>query len=132
MALIRARLLLPILLVTASTGQASAMQPGGAPAARFAPHPYKSALGAVANYQSCGVRARAGRVAALNAALRAAETAARAKGLAPTLERLRQDYYALLAVSTMMACARGPAAALTGARRAVAAFRQWVAAQPAG
>jgi hypothetical protein len=38
---------------------------------------------------------------------------------------------ALLAVSTMVACAHGPAAALAGARLALKAFRAWVAEQPA-
>ena len=133
MAFSRLRALALILLVSGGAGQAMAAQSGeAATPARFAPHPYKSALGAVANYLSCGVRARAGPAAALEAALRAGEAAAGAKGLGPTLERLRQDYYALLAVSTMMACARGPAAALAGARRAVADFQRWVAAQPAG
>jgi hypothetical protein len=133
MAFFPLRALLPILLAAGAAGQAMEVQSGAAGTPeRFAPHPYKSALGAVANYRSCGVRARAGPAAALDAALRAGEAAARAKGLGPMLERLRQDYHALLAVSTMMACARGPAAALAGARRAVADFQRWVAAQPAG
>ena len=100
------------------------------PAQRFAPHPYKSALGAVANYQSCGVHARAAAYREITAALRAIEAAAEAKGLAPTLERLRREYYELRAVSTMTACGGGARRALAGARRALAAFRTWVAEQP--
>ena len=96
----------------------------------FALHPYKTALGEVANYQSCGIRARAGAYRELTRALRATETEAVAKGLGPTLERLRRDYYELRAISTMAACAGGPRRALAGARRAVAAFRAWVAEQP--
>ncbi len=139
MAFPRLRMLLPAALALAVVGgsQELVAQAGGAPPgsagafpARFAPHPYTSALGAVWNYQSCGVRARAAEVAALNAALQAGEAAARAKGLGPELERVRRDYQALLAVSTMMACTRGPATALASARRAVADFRRWVTAQP--
>ena len=100
------------------------------PAERFAPHPYTSALGAVANYQSCGIHARAAAWRALERALRAGEADATLKGLGPTLERLRQDYYALRAVSSMTACGGGPRRALAFARRAVAAFRTWVAEQP--
>jgi hypothetical protein len=103
----------------------------GPPAGPLAPHPYKSALGAVGNYQSCGVDARRTSYLVINAELRSIEAAAEAKGLGPTLARLRREYQALLAVSTMMACAHGPAAALAGARRALQAFRAWVAAQPA-
>lgn len=132
MALFRARALLPILLIAGAAGQALAVQPGGAPVERFAPHPYTTALGAVWNYQACGHRARAGRVAALNAALQAAEAAARAKGLGPVLDRQREQYNAILAVSTIMPCAQGPVAALARARGAVATFQRWVAAQPAG
>jgi hypothetical protein len=66
----------------------------------------------------------------INAELRSIEAAAEAKGLGPTLERLRREYQALLAVSTMMACFRGPRTALADARRALQAFRAWVAGQP--
>ena len=103
----------------------------GPPSEPFAAPPYKSALGAVANYQSCGVHARRVALLDLTAGLRSAEAAAVAKGLGPTLERLRQEYEALMAVSDMAACAGGPRRALAGARGAVAAFRAWVAAQPA-
>jgi hypothetical protein len=97
------------------------------PPAALADHLYKSALGAVDNYLSCGANARTSQI---NAELRSIEAAAGAKGLGPMLERLRREYQALLAVSTMMACAGGPAAALAGARRALQAFRAWVAEQP--
>jgi len=100
------------------------------PAQRFAAHPYKSALSAVANYQSCGVHARRGALVEITETLRSIEAAAVAKGLGPTLERLRQEYYELRAVSTMAACAWGPRRALAGARGALADFRAWVAAQP--
>jgi hypothetical protein len=122
----------------AGLAQPLAAQPGAAPAGgirppseRFASHPYKSALGALANYRSCGVRVRAARYNALATALRSTESLAEAKGLGPTLARLRQDYYDLQAVSTMAACGGGPAAALAGARRAIADFRTWVASQAA-
>ncbi len=118
--------------------QALAAQPGGAPAdeirtpaERFAPHPYKSAMDTLANYQSCGMHARAADLAALTAELRSIESLARAKGLGPTLERLRQDYLDLLAISSRVACAGGATAALANARRAMADFRTWVADQPA-
>jgi len=107
-----------------------AAQPASVSPARFARHPYTSALGAVWNYRSCGVHARAAPYRALEAAVAAAEAAARARGLGPLLERLRADYNALLAVSTMMPCVHGAAASLRDARRAVAAFQAWVAAQP--
>ena len=104
---------------------------GPAPArVRFAPHAWTSALDALVNYQSCGVDARAGELARLNAAVRASEAAARAKGLGPLLDELRNDWQALLAVSTRVACGGGPVAALAAARAAVRAFQAWVAAQP--
>jgi hypothetical protein len=102
----------------------------GPPAQRFAAHPYKSALGAVANYQSCGVHVRAAAYAEISSALRSIEAEAAAKGLGAELARLRQEYYDLLAVSTMAACGGGPVRALADARRAIAAFRAWVAGQP--
>jgi len=100
------------------------------PTERFAPHPYTSALGAVANYQSCGFHVRAAAWRTLERGLHASEADATLKGLGATLERLRQDYYALRAVSSTTACGGGPRRALAYARRAVAAFRAWVAAQP--
>jgi hypothetical protein len=102
----------------------------GPPAQRYAAHPYKSALGAVTNYQSCGSRAQAAAFVEISTALRAIEAAAQAKGLGAELARLRQEYHALLAVSTMTACAGGPVRALADARRALAAFRTWLAGQP--
>lgn len=133
MAFCRALALLPILLVAGAAGQALAVQPDAPAAAeRLARQPYVGALAAVANYHGCGVRAIAARAAELNAALQAGEAAARAKGLGPTLERQREHYHAMLAVSTMVVCVQGPAPALASARRALADFRRWVAAQPAG
>ena len=128
---------LAALALVASMATALAAQPARLPASvldppaeRFAPHPYKSALGNVANYQSCGIRSSAAAYRELTRTLRAVEAAAEAKGLGPVLERLRREYYELRAVSTMAACAGGPRRALAGARRAVAAFRAWVAEQP--
>ena len=97
----------------------------------LAGQPYKDALSSVWNYGSCGVHARRAANAEINDALRSIEAEAEAKGLGPTLERLRRELDALLAVSTMMPCARGAPAALAEARRALAAFRAWVAEQPA-
>jgi hypothetical protein len=132
--MIRSCLSIALALSAVSTGAAQAQPAPASPARpanqRFAPHPYKTALGALANYQSCGVHVRAAAFAALNGAFREAETAARAKGLGPHLDELYHDWQALLAVSTMMACARGPAGALAGARTAVRAFQAWAAAQP--
>ena len=102
----------------------------GPPAGPLAPHPYKSALGAVANYQSCGADAQRTFSVEINAELRSIESAAAAKGLGRVLPQLRREYQALLAVSTMTACGGGPRAALADARRALQAFRAWVAAQP--
>src|SRR3954466_13477094 len=110
------RLSLPIAACVLAAGMAAdlaaqpARLPVGAlerPAGPFAAHPYKSALGAVSNYQSCGAQARRAASVELDTALRSIEAAAEAKGLGPTLERLRREYQQLLSVSTMMACARG-------------------------
>lgn len=120
--------ILPLLAVAVTP--AVAAQPAPAPPAQFAGHPYTNALGAVWSYRSCGVRANAARYRALEATVQAGEVAARAKGLGPELDRVRAQYNAILAVSTMMACPRGPVMALREARRAVAAFRAWVAAHP--
>jgi hypothetical protein len=103
---------------------------GDRPTGPMAGHPYKTALGAVWNYQSCGANARRAALSEITTALLSIEAAAEAKGLGPTLERLRQEYQQLLAVSTMMACARGPRVALASARGALRDFRAWVAAQP--
>ena len=124
-------------VLAAGAAMAPATQPARVPATAIAPpagplssHPYKSALGAVANYQSCGVHARRAALVEVTEALRSIEAAAMAKGLGPTLERLRQEYYQLRAVATMAACAGKPRRALAGARGALADFRAWVAAQP--
>ena len=113
-------------------------QPARVPASTLGPpadgpmagHPYKDTLGAVWNYGSCGVHARSAARDEIEAALRRIEAAAEAKGLGPTLERLRGEYQRLLAVSSIMPCPRGARVALADARRALAAFRAWVAAQP--
>jgi hypothetical protein len=132
--MIRSPLPIALALFAAGTGFAQA-RPAPADQAgpvhvRFASHPYTSALDALANYQSCGVHARAAVFAELDRMFRESETAARAKGLGPMLDELRRDYQAMLAVSTRMACAGGPDAALAGARASVRAFQAWVAAQP--
>ena len=108
---------------------------GAGPVAAQARHldeySYRGALGGLWNYQSCGVHARVTEIRALTAELHAIESRARPKGLGPTLERVREEYNRLLAVSTMTACGGGPVAALADARRAMAAFRAWVAQMPA-
>jgi hypothetical protein len=123
-------------LAVFSAGPVLAAQPGGAPAGPpagvWTSHPYKSAISAVANYGSCGIRADAALYNGLNAELRSLEAAAVAKGLGPTLERLRREYEALMAVADVMACAGGPVRALAEARGAVATFRAWVEARPGG
>jgi hypothetical protein len=117
----------------------SASHPALVPASRIGPsaepladHPYKSALAAVGNYQSCGTNPHRTSYLAIEAELRSIEAAAGVKGLGPTLARLRQEYQQLLAVSSMMACAPGPAAALAGARHALRAFRAWVPSSRTG
>src|SRR5436190_17814846 len=87
---------------TSQTRPAPAGQPGPSHP-RFARHPFTSALDALTNYQSCGVDLRTAALARLDAAFRASEAAARAKGLGPLLDDLRRDYLALLAVSTRTA-----------------------------
>src|SRR4051812_23983553 len=97
--------------LTAALPAQPARAPAGSiapPAGPLSPHPYKSALGAVWNYHSCGVNARYGAYVEITARLRSIEAAAEAKGLGPALVRLREEYQALLAVSTMMACVHGP------------------------
>lgn len=122
------------LLIALASLAAGPLQARPAPARPTIGHslglPYISALDALANYQSCGVRAREAEFARLDALVRQSEAAPRAKGLGPLLEELRRDWQAILAVSSRMACARGPVAALAGARRAVRAFQAWVVAQP--
>lgn len=118
-------------LMAAGSGQAAATRPRPAPPvvempAHMDEYSYRDALGAVWGYQSCGARASAATYRALGARLHEIEEMARAKGLGPTLDRVREEYNRLLAVSTMMPCARGPIAGLAGARRALAAFDWWV------
>jgi hypothetical protein len=103
----------------------------GAPAAPPNESSYRRALGTLWNYQACGVRARRAAYRSLAAELAAIERLARSKGLGPTLERLREEYNHMLAISLIMPCAGGPAAALARARLAMPAFRAWVEAQPA-
>jgi ketosteroid isomerase-like protein len=117
---------LALLLLAGGAGPASAVQPGGAPDELS----YRSALGGLWNYRSCGAGARAADCYALEAELRSIEALARSKGLGPTLERVREEYQRLLAVSSTMACVRGPVSSLADARRAMAAFRAWVVQAP--
>jgi hypothetical protein len=136
-AVLRSYVIVMAAALTASAGPASAQLARvpasrlGPPAERFVMHPYESALSAVANYQSCGALARSRAAREVTIALREIEAAALAKGLGPTLERLRRDYHATMAVATTTACAGGPVRALAEARSALRAFRAWVAAQPA-
>lgn len=104
---------------------------GPAPAGRSDEYSYRGALGALWNYRSCGVRARAADYQALAAELGSIESLARSKGLGPTLERVRDEYNRILAVSILAGCGGGPVAALAGARRAMAAFRTWAEGAPA-
>jgi hypothetical protein len=115
-----------VLAFAAAAGQAAGS--AATPADRA---PYRTALAALDNYQSCGVSVDSPAFRALTAALQAGEAIARGKGLGPELERERARYQAILAVSTMVACAGGPDFARADAGRAVAAFRAWAAAQPA-
>ena len=132
---LRTSITLALLLLAAGAGQPLAAQPAGAPAAprqagRSDEYSYRDALGGLWNYESCGVRARAADYRELAAELRSIESLARSKGLGPTLERVREEYNRLLAVSIMMGCAGGPVAALAGARRGMAAFRTWAQEAP--
>jgi hypothetical protein len=110
-------------------------QPTGAPAVApplqpFASHPYKSALVAVGGYTACARRPQAADAHALEAELRAIEALAVARGLGPTLERLRHEYLMMLAISSRT-CVPGTPETLASARRALADFRAWVEDQPA-
>lgn len=135
----RVRLPIPaviaLILLAAGAGRPLAAQPARAPAqaspsGQADEYSYRGALGALWNYRSCGVRARAADFQALAAELRSIESLARSKGLGPTLQMLRDRYDRLLAVATMMGCASGPVPALARARRAMAAFRTWVEEAP--
>jgi len=132
--MIWSRLSIALALFAVGTGvvqaQPAPANQAGPTRVRFAPHPYTSALDALTNYQSCGVDGRTLALTQLDRLFRASETAARAKGLGSLLDELRRDYLALLAVSTRVACARGPISALAGARASVRAFQAWVDAQP--
>jgi hypothetical protein len=127
---LRTRIALALVLLAAGGASSLAAQPRGAAPPRLDEYSYRSALGGFWNYQSCGANARAAAWRALAAELQSIESRARAKGLGPTLERVREEYNRILAVSTIMACAGGPVAALADARRAMAAFRTWVEAAP--
>ena len=126
----RRRLRMPValafLLLAGAAGPASALQPARAPDETS----YRGALAGVWNYRSCGAGARAADYRALEGELQSIEALARSKGLGPTLERVREEYQRMLAVSSTMACAGGPASSLADARRAMAAFRAWVAQAP--
>ena len=128
--MLRSRLSIALALFAAGIAPAQAQPAAANEASPAQAHPYISALGSLANYQSCGVHARASVLAGLRRMFRASEAAARAKGLGPTLDRLRRGYEAMMAVTDVMACGGGPAAALAGARNAVRGFQAWVAAQP--
>ena len=128
--MIRSRLSIALVLFAAGLAPAQAQQAAGNEAVRARTHPYPAAIGALANYQSCGVHARADTLHALQRRFQAAEAAARAKGLGPALDDLRRGYEAMMAVADVMACGGGPAAALAGARNAIQAFEAWVAGQP--
>jgi hypothetical protein len=117
-------------LLAAGAGQAMAAPPVRAPLQPPMPRDelsYEGALDGLMNVQTCRVHADGGAIAALDAQLHAIEAAARAKGLGPTLDRVRERWQAMLAIESRMACGGGPAAALAGARRGVAAFQAWVA-----
>ena len=116
---------------TGSFGLAAQPMPDTVPPAdRFAPHPYKLALGALWNFRSCGVHVRAADYNGLVAQVREIEAAANARGLGPTLERELRNYRAVLAVSLLTACGGGPVRARVEAVRAITAFREWVNSRP--
>lgn len=125
----RTHIVLALLALAGGSSGAQSAQPGGAPAERLRPldeQTYRSALAGLASYQSCG--RDAAQLAALSAQLRSIEAAARAKGLGPRLDRVRQHYMDMLAVSIMRAaCERGPVPPLVQARRTMADFQAWVA-----
>jgi hypothetical protein len=126
----RQALLLAFTLAVAAPAAAATPAAPPAPAAAQI-HPYESALGAVDNYGSCRGAGASAVLGALRARMATLEAEAARKGLRPTLDRVRQRWLNRLAVSTMTACAGGLARARSDARAAVAAFADWVAAQPA-
>ena len=131
----RARMRLLLALAFCGTGFSPpvAARPGGVPLidAYDPNHPYVAALDGLGNYQGCGARARAAQVSALAREFGSIEASAMAKGLGPLIDRLRRNRDRRLSVSSMVACTRGPVAARAAARRAMAAFRAWVAGVPA-
>ena len=132
-----ARPRITILLAIFGTGllQTLAAQAGGGPAGRNSPvsgHPYATALGALANYRSCGRRVRAADVDGFAGLLRRIESHAAEKGLAPMLGRLRRDHDHVLAVSTMAACGGGPEAARDELNQSLWILVGWVTDQPDG
>ena len=109
----------------------AAATPSAPPAAAPDIHPYESALGAVDNYGSCRGAGASSVLGTLRARMATLESEAARKGLRATLDRVRQRWLNRLAVSTMTACAGGLSRARSDARAAVAAFADWVEAQPA-
>lgn len=115
--------------VGAQPGGAGA--PGVAPYVRFGAHPYRSALEALAGLEMCGTRTEVAELPILTAKFHAIEALAVSRGLGSTLEQIRRDYLALLAISSRAPCVRGSRPALGPARQAIDAFRIWVADEPA-
>lgn len=134
----RLRLALALALLAAAAAAPAAAQ-RGLPTRPLPPvpadeHSYIAAQEAVENFRTCNIRrGRAGELQALAAELAAIESLARAKGLGPVLERVREEHLRMLAVSSRMwvACAGGPDGALAAARQALAAFRTWAERMPA-
>lgn len=130
-----ARPRITILLAIFGTGlvQPLVAQTGSGPAGQNWPvsgHPYTSALGALANYRSCGRRARAADVDGFAGLLRRIESRAAEQGLALMLGRLRRDHDDILAVSTMAACGGGPEAAREELNQSLWILESWVTDQP--
>ena len=125
----RTRTVIALLCLAGGASGAQSVQPGASPAAQLRPldeQSYRAALAGLAHYQTCG--RDAAQLAALTAVFHSIEAAGRAKGLGPTLDRVRQQYMDLLAVSTMrVACGADRATALVQARRTMADFQAWVA-----
>ena len=119
------RIAMALLFITCLMGGAQSAQPPAAQARPLDQRTYHSALAELAYYQRCG--RDAAQLVALTAQFHAIEAAARAKGLGPTLDAVRQAYLNLLAVSTMSgACGPDRAAMLVQARRTMADFQAWV------
>lgn len=118
-------------LPLALAAPAVAVTPTSPPAAAPAIHPYELALGSVDNYGSCRGSGASSVLGSLRARIATLEAAAARKGLRTALERVRQRWLNRLAASSMTACVGGIARARGDARSAVAAFDDWVEAQPA-